>query len=146
MSCSRSCCVLQVYTGTSSSKKKAKLHAAEAAIHALLGEPPDVVASTPSGATSMAVGDENDSPFGHGINPTVVLNRLRPGTTYSDIVPDDPTETVVSDGKLIHGMVCVVDGEKFEGCSTSKKMSKALAADAALRKLFGIQCTQLSGL
>lgn len=126
-----------MFTGVSSSKKKAKLQAAESAVHALLGEPPDVVASTAM---------EMEEPSGRGVNPTVVLNQLRPGTTYSAVVPEDPAETVVSNGKPVYGMVCVVDGERFEGCGTNKKMSKALAADAALRKLFGIQCTQLHGL
>jgi len=135
-------CACQVFFGTSTSKKKAKLQAAESAVHALLGEPPDVVASTPSGLG----GGDAEEPACRGVNPTVVLNQLRPGTTYSAVVPDDPAETVVSNGKPVYGMVCVVDGESFEGCGTNKKMSKALAADAALRKLFGIQCTQLPGL
>ena len=126
-----------MFTGISSSKKKAKLQAAESAVHALLGEPPDVVASTAS---------EIEESSCRGVNPTVVLNQLRPGTTYSAVIPEDPAETVVSNGKPVYGMVCLVDGEKFEGCGTNKKMSKALAADAALRKLFGIQCTQLPGL
>jgi len=126
-----------VFTGKSSSKKRAKLLAAESAVHALLGEPPDVVVSA-----AMEV----EEPSCRGVNPTVVLNMLRPGTTYSSVVPEDPAETVVSNGKAVYGMVCMVDGESFEGCGTNKKMSKALAADAALRKLFGIQCTQLPGL
>jgi len=129
----------------STSKKKAKLQAAESAVQALLGEPPDVVASTPSGV-QMKMETEVDEPSCRGMNPTVVLNQLRPGTAYTAVVPDDPAETVLSNGKPVHGMECVVDGEKFEGCGTNKKMSKALAADAALRKLFGIQCTQLPGL
>lgn len=131
-----------MFSGTSNSKKKAKLIAAESAVQALLGEPPDVVASTPSAKMET---DKEDSSC-RGVNPTVVLNYLRPGTTYNDVVPDDPSETVLCNGKPVHGMVCVVDGERFEGCGTSKKMSKALAADAALRKLFSIQCTQLPGL
>lgn len=140
----------QVFFGTSTSKKKAKLQAAESAVHALLGEPPDVVASTPAaggvGSSALATGMDTVEESSRGINPTVVLNQLRPGTTYTSVVPDDPAETVVSNGKPLYGMVCVVDGETFEGCGTNKKMSKALAADAALRKLFGIQCTQLPGL
>lgn len=131
-----------MFSGTSNSKKKAKLIAAESAVQALLGEPPDVVASTPS----VKMETDKEDPSCRGVNPTVVLNQLRPGTAYSDVVPDDPSETVLANGKPVHGMVCVVDGERFEGCGTSKKMSKALAADAALRKLFGIQCTQLPGL
>jgi len=134
-----------VFTGISSSKKKAKLQAAESAVHALLGEPPDVVASTPSGAQMKLDADTEESSC-RGVNPTVVLNQLRPGTTYSAVVPDDPAETLVSNGKPVYGMVCVVDGERFEGCGPNKKITKALAADAALRKLFGIQCSQLPGL
>ena len=126
-----------MFTGVSTSKKKAKLQAAENAVYALLGEPPDVVASAAR---------ETEEPSCRGVNPTVVLNQLRPGTTYSSVVPEDPAETIVSNGKPVYGMVCVVDGERFEGCGTNKKMSKALAADAALRKLFGIQCSQLPGL
>jgi len=134
-----------VFSGSSTSKKKAKLQAAEGAVRALLGEPPDVVASAPSGVLSMMGVEREESSCPH-VNPTVLLNQLRPGTTYSSVVPDDPAETVVSNGKPVYGMVCVVDGERFEGCGTNKKMSKALAADAALRKLFGIQCTQLPGM
>jgi len=126
-----------VFTGSSNSKKKAKVLAAGNAVHALLGIPPDVVASA-----SMEI----EQPSCHGVNPTVVLNMLRPGTAYSSVVPEDPADTTISDGKPLYGMVCVVDGERFEGCGTNKRMSKALAADAALRKMFGIQCTQLSGL
>jgi len=127
----------------SSSKKKAKLQAAESAVHALLGEPPDLVASTPA-RVSMETDVEDLS--SRGTNPTVVLNLLRPGTTYTPVVPDDPAETVISNGKPVYGMVCEVDGQRFEGCATNKKMSKALAADAALRKLFGIMCTLQPGL
>jgi len=111
-----------------------------------LGEPPDIVTSTPLAAPAQTTGNETDETSYRGINPIVVLTQLRPGTTYTSVVPDDPADTVVSNGKPLYGMVCVVDGEKFEGCGTNKKMSKALAADAALRKLFGIQCTQLAGL
>lgn len=136
---------VQVFFGTSTTKKKAKLHSAESAIQALLGEPPDVVASTPA-VSQVKMSSDVEEPTCRGVNPTVVLNQLRPGTTYCDVIPDDLAETVLSSGKPVHGMVCVVDGERFEGCGPSKKMSKALAADAALRKLFGIQCAQLPGL
>ena len=134
-----------MFSGTSNSKKKAKLLAAESAVQALLGEPPDIVASTPS-RVQMKMETEMEEPSCRGMNPTVVLNQIRPGTTYDAVVPDDPTETVVTNGKPVNGMVCVIDGQKFEGCGTNKKMSKALAADAALRKLFGIQCIQLPGM
>jgi len=140
---SSQCNSLQVFFGTSNSKKKAKLQAAESAVQALLGQQPDIVASTPAVNQAKVEGED---PSSRGMNPTVVLNQLRPGTSYTAVVPDDPAETIISNGKPLYGMVCVVDGEKFEGCGTNKKMSKALAADAALRKLFGIQCTQLSGL
>jgi len=90
------------------------LQAAESAVRALLGEAPDVLTSTPSAAPAQ--------------RPTVVLNQLRPGTTYTSVVREDPTDNMVSNGKPLYSTVCVVDGEKFEG--TGKKMSKALAADA----------------
>lgn len=135
-----------MFTGTSSSKKKAKLQAAESAVQALLGEPPDVVASAPVSATPTKMECEAEDSSPRGVNPTMVLNQLRPGTTYTAVVPDDPSESLGSNGKPLYGMFCVVDGERFEGCGTNKKMSKALAADAALRKLFGIQCAQMPGL
>ena len=59
----------QVFFGRSTSKKKAKLQAAESAIHSLLGEPPDVVASTPSaggvGTAALSAGSDADdqAPF-----------------------------------------------------------------------------------
>ena len=68
----------------STSKKKAKLQAAESAVQALLGEPPDVVASTPSGV-QMKMETEVDEPSCRGMNPTVVLNQLRPGLSLIHI-------------------------------------------------------------
>lgn len=137
----------QTYEGTGTSKKIAKLVAAEAALHALFGDvlpPPDVVAASSEASIKQTAEVADTLETGvPGMNPTIVLNRLRPGTTYEDIesIPTDPDVSDILAARFYH-VSCVVDGTTFTGSAVSKKMAKARAAAEALEKVFELSCIQ----
>lgn len=74
--------------------------------------------------------------------PTVVLNKLRPGTNYQPMVIADQGEP----DKKEYLVKCVVDDICFEGKGSSVQMAKAQAAKAALHSRFGIKCVDGPGL
>jgi len=107
------------------------LIAAEAAVIRLFGDiqpPPDVGAS--SSENSCVV----------GVNPMIVLNRLRPGTTYVNVGVD------ISDNSSpkYRRFACVIDDVSYMGTGLSKKLAKANAAAEALEKVFGLSCSRSS--
>jgi len=69
-------------------------------------------------------------------NPIMSLNELKPGLTFAC------TETETGTGKKFTTTV-TVDGSKFEGVGSSKKLSKQACARAALSKLFGANFTSI---
>uniref|UniRef100_UPI0001EFAA2B Interleukin enhancer-binding factor 3 n=5 Tax=Euarchontoglires TaxID=314146 RepID=UPI0001EFAA2B len=66
----------------------------------------------------------------HGKNPVMELNEKRRGLKYELI-----SETGGSHDKRFV-MEVEVDGQKFQGAGSNKKVAKAYAALAALEKLF----------
>ncbi|XP_032739896.1 interleukin enhancer-binding factor 3 isoform X2 [Lontra canadensis] len=95
--------------------------------------PPPVVeaASTPSTAfPSDPTAEQGPILTKHGKNPVMELNEKRRGLKYELI-----SETGGSHDKRFV-MEVEVDGQKFQGAGSNKKVAKAYAALAALEKLF----------
>ncbi|XP_048954275.1 interleukin enhancer-binding factor 3 isoform X4 [Canis lupus baileyi] len=95
--------------------------------------PPPVVeaASTPSAAfPSDPTAEQGPILTKHGKNPVMELNEKRRGLKYELI-----SETGGSHDKRFV-MEVEVDGQKFQGAGSNKKVAKAYAALAALEKLF----------
>ncbi|XP_006898908.1 PREDICTED: interleukin enhancer-binding factor 3 [Elephantulus edwardii] len=103
---------------------------------AVVAPPPVVEAvSTPSAAFPSDSTAENVKQQGpiltkHGKNPVMELNEKRRGLKYELI-----SETGGSHDKRFV-MEVEVDGQKFQGAGSNKKVAKAYAALAALEKLF----------
>uniref|UniRef100_A0A8C2T0F3 Interleukin enhancer binding factor 3 n=1 Tax=Coturnix japonica TaxID=93934 RepID=A0A8C2T0F3_COTJA len=104
----------------------------------VLVPPPPVVetvsapsaASPPSDQTSENVKQQGPILTKHGKNPVMELNEKRRGLKYELI-----SETGGSHDKRFV-MEVEVDGQKFQGAGSNKKVAKAYAALAALEKLF----------
>ena len=81
-----------------------------------------------------------------GVNPTIVLNRLRPGTAYVDVEMSNVDVLQTSDNVLspMYRISCVIDDVTYMGAGLSKKVARANAAAEALEKGFGIFCTRTS--
>uniref|UniRef100_A0A8C9FG65 Interleukin enhancer binding factor 3 n=1 Tax=Pavo cristatus TaxID=9049 RepID=A0A8C9FG65_PAVCR len=96
--------------------------------------PPPVVeaVSTPSAASPPSDQTSEQGPIltKHGKNPVMELNEKRRGLKYELI-----SETGGSHDKRFV-MEVEVDGQKFQGAGSNKKVAKAYAALAALEKLF----------
>ncbi|XP_027990508.1 interleukin enhancer-binding factor 3 isoform X4 [Eptesicus fuscus] len=95
--------------------------------------PPPVVeaASTPTAAfTADPTTEQGPILTKHGKNPVMELNEKRRGLKYELI-----SETGGSHDKRFV-MEVEVDGQKFQGAGSNKKVAKAHAALAALEKLF----------
>ncbi|KAM5188565.1 interleukin enhancer-binding factor 3 isoform 5-T6 [Callospermophilus lateralis] len=95
--------------------------------------PPPVVeaVSAPSAAfPSDAAAEQGPILTKHGKNPVMELNEKRRGLKYELI-----SETGGSHDKRFV-MEVEVDGQKFQGAGSNKKVAKAYAALAALEKLF----------
>ncbi|XP_076977934.1 interleukin enhancer-binding factor 3 isoform X3 [Tamandua tetradactyla] len=95
--------------------------------------PPPVVetVSTPSAAfSSDTTAEQGPILTKHGKNPVMELNEKRRGLKYELI-----SETGGSHDKRFV-MEVEVDGQKFQGAGSNKKVAKAYAALAALEKLF----------
>ncbi|NXC01298.1 ILF3 factor, partial [Orthonyx spaldingii] len=96
--------------------------------------PPPVVetVSTPTAASPPADQTPEQGPIltKHGKNPVMELNEKRRGLKYELI-----SETGGSHDKRFV-MEVEVDGQKFQGAGSNKKVAKAYAALAALEKLF----------
>lgn len=87
--------------------------------------------STPSAAfPSDATAEQGPILTKHGKNPVMELNEKRRGLKYELI-----SETGGSHDKRFV-MEVEVDGQKFQGAGSNKKVAKAYAALAALEKLF----------
>nr|XP_045000483.1 interleukin enhancer-binding factor 3 isoform X6 [Jaculus jaculus] len=98
---------------------------------AVVVAPPVVEAlSTPSAAFSDATTEQGPILTKHGKNPVMELNEKRRGLKYELI-----SETGGSHDKRFV-MEVEVDGQKFQGAGSNKKVAKAYAALAALEKLF----------
>ncbi|KAM5308548.1 interleukin enhancer-binding factor 3 isoform 4-T6 [Glossophaga mutica] len=99
---------------------------------AVVAPPPVVEAtSTPSAAfTSDPTAEQGPILTKHGKNPVMELNEKRRGLKYELI-----SETGGSHDKRFV-MEVEVDGQKFQGAGSNKKVAKAYAALAALEKLF----------
>ncbi|XP_065773849.1 interleukin enhancer-binding factor 3 isoform X1 [Muntiacus reevesi] len=121
--------------GRDSSKGEDSAEEAEAK-PAVVAPPPVVEAvSTPSAAFPSDPTTENVKQQGpiltkHGKNPVMELNEKRRGLKYELI-----SETGGSHDKRFV-MEVEVDGQKFQGAGSNKKVAKAYAALAALEKLF----------
>ncbi|XP_021239489.1 interleukin enhancer-binding factor 3-like, partial [Numida meleagris] len=87
-------------------------------------------ASPPSDQTSENVKQQGPILTKHGKNPVMELNEKRRGLKYELI-----SETGGSHDKRFV-MEVEVDGQKFQGAGSNKKVAKAYAALAALEKLF----------
>ncbi|XP_074835562.1 interleukin enhancer-binding factor 3 isoform X1 [Carettochelys insculpta] len=87
-------------------------------------------ASPPSEQTSENVKQQGPILTKHGKNPVMELNEKRRGLKYELI-----SETGGSHDKRFV-MEVEVDGQKFQGAGSNKKVAKAYAALAALEKLF----------
>ncbi|NWR11630.1 ILF3 factor, partial [Paradoxornis webbianus] len=96
--------------------------------------PPPVVetVTTPTAASPPADQTPEQGPIltKHGKNPVMELNEKRRGLKYELI-----SETGGSHDKRFV-MEVEVDGQKFQGAGSNKKVAKAYAALAALEKLF----------
>ncbi|KFQ53375.1 Interleukin enhancer-binding factor 3, partial [Nestor notabilis] len=96
--------------------------------------PPPVVetVSTPAAASPPSDQTPEQGPIltKHGKNPVMELNEKRRGLKYELI-----SETGGSHDKRFV-MEVEVDGQKFQGAGSNKKVAKAYAALAALEKLF----------
>ncbi|NXI81392.1 ILF3 factor, partial [Rhipidura dahli] len=96
--------------------------------------PPPVVetVSTPTAASPPSDQTPEQGPIltKHGKNPVMELNEKRRGLKYELI-----SETGGSHDKRFV-MEVEVDGQKFQGAGSNKKVAKAYAALAALEKLF----------
>ncbi|EQB78347.1 interleukin enhancer binding factor 3 isoform a isoform 2-like protein [Camelus ferus] len=98
---------------------------------AVVAPPPVVEAvSTPSAAFPSDPTAEGPILTKHGKNPVMELNEKRRGLKYELI-----SETGGSHDKRFV-MEVEVDGQKFQGAGSNKKVAKAYAALAALEKLF----------
>ncbi|XP_021499453.1 interleukin enhancer-binding factor 3 isoform X6 [Meriones unguiculatus] len=84
----------------------------------------------PSDATTEGVKQQGPILTKHGKNPVMELNEKRRGLKYELI-----SETGGSHDKRFV-MEVEVDGQKFQGAGSNKKVAKAYAALAALEKLF----------
>ncbi|XP_047294736.1 interleukin enhancer-binding factor 3 isoform X2 [Homo sapiens] len=87
-------------------------------------------AAFPSDATAENVKQQGPILTKHGKNPVMELNEKRRGLKYELI-----SETGGSHDKRFV-MEVEVDGQKFQGAGSNKKVAKAYAALAALEKLF----------
>ncbi|KAM9244278.1 interleukin enhancer-binding factor 3 isoform 6-T6 [Dugong dugon] len=99
---------------------------------AVVAPPPVVEAvSTPSAAfPADSTAEQGPILTKHGKNPVMELNEKRRGLKYELI-----SETGGSHDKRFV-MEVEVDGQKFQGAGSNKKVAKAYAALAALEKLF----------
>ncbi|XP_078541403.1 interleukin enhancer-binding factor 3 isoform X3 [Lissotriton helveticus] len=146
-----------VYEASGPSKKTARLHVAVKVLQDMglptgveekeeVPEPvepkPKVIAPPPVPVVETAQAAESDSPDSenakaqgpiltkHGKNPVMELNEKRRGLKYELV-----TEIGGSHDKRFV-MEVEVDGQKFQGAGSNKKVAKAYAALAALEKLF----------
>ncbi|XP_045445175.1 interleukin enhancer-binding factor 3 isoform X4 [Pipistrellus kuhlii] len=99
---------------------------------AVMAPPPVVEAASTPTATFTADPTTEQGPIltKHGKNPVMELNEKRRGLKYELI-----SETGSSHDKRFI-MEVEVDGQKFQGAGSNKKVAKAHAALAALEKLF----------
>ncbi|ELV14044.1 Interleukin enhancer-binding factor 3 [Tupaia chinensis] len=110
--------------------------AEESDMKPVLAPPPMVEAISnpsavyPSDATAENVKQQGPILTKHGKNPVMELNEKRRGLKYELI-----SETGGSHDKRFV-MEVEVDGQKFQGAGSNKKVAKAFAALAALEKLF----------
>ncbi|XP_036208707.1 interleukin enhancer-binding factor 3-like [Myotis myotis] len=117
--------------GRNSSKEEDSAEETEA--KAAVMAPPPVVeaASTPTAAfTADPTTERGPILTKHGKNPVMELNEKRRGLKY-ELIP----ETGGSHDKRFV-MEVEVDGQKFQGAGSNKKVAKAHAALSALEKLF----------
>ncbi|XP_059543018.1 interleukin enhancer-binding factor 3-like [Myotis daubentonii] len=117
--------------GRNSSKEEDSAEETEAK-PAVMAPPPVVeAASTPTAAfTADPTTEQGPILTKHGKNPVMELNEKRRGLKY-ELIP----ETGGSHDKRFV-MEVQVDGQKFQGAGSNKKVAKAHAALSALEKLF----------
>uniref|UniRef100_A0A3B4DIR2 Interleukin enhancer binding factor 3a n=2 Tax=Pygocentrus nattereri TaxID=42514 RepID=A0A3B4DIR2_PYGNA len=120
------------YEATGSSKRSAKLLVAQKALQAL-----GMSTGSETKAASQSQGADGSSALQggpiltkHGKNPVMELNEKRRSLKYEVVAVkgrfNDKTFTIEVE----------VDGQKFQGSGSNKKLAKANAALAALEKLF----------
>ncbi|XP_032939670.1 interleukin enhancer-binding factor 3 isoform X2 [Catharus ustulatus] len=125
-------------TGVEGKDSKGDESAEESDTKPVVVAPPPVVetvttptaASPPSEQTPENVKQQGPILTKHGKNPVMELNEKRRGLKYELI-----SETGGSHDKRFV-MEVEVDGQKFQGAGSNKKVAKAYAALAALEKLF----------
>ncbi|XP_045234421.1 interleukin enhancer-binding factor 3 isoform X6 [Macaca fascicularis] len=117
--------------GRDSSKGEDSAEETEAKPAVVAPAPVVEAVSTPSAAfPSDATAEQGPILTKHGKNPVMELNEKRRGLKYELI-----SETGGSHDKRFV-MEVEVDGQKFQGAGSNKKVAKAYAALAALEKLF----------
>ncbi|XP_077833482.1 interleukin enhancer-binding factor 3 isoform X7 [Macaca mulatta] len=117
--------------GRDSSKGEDSAEETEAKPAVVAPAPVVEAVSTPSAAfPSDATAEQGPILTRHGKNPVMELNEKRRGLKYELI-----SETGGSHDKRFV-MEVEVDGQKFQGAGSNKKVAKAYAALAALEKLF----------
>ena len=79
-----------------------------------------------------------------GSSPIMVLSSIRPGIQYFEIINSQDETLRKSTGLKLYRMGVLIDGERFEGSATSKKLAKCYAAEEGLKKLFGLECAHTS--
>uniref|UniRef100_A0AAR2KM06 Spermatid perinuclear RNA-binding protein n=1 Tax=Pygocentrus nattereri TaxID=42514 RepID=A0AAR2KM06_PYGNA len=124
----------KTYEASGPSKRTAKLHVAVKVLQDM-GLPTGVeqkVAEPAKADDTAATSARQQGPIltKHGKNPVMELNEKRRGLKYELI-----SETGGSHDKRFV-MEVEIDGQKFQGTGSNKKVAKAYAALAALEKLF----------
>lgn len=128
----------QVFAGVGSSKKQAKLRAAEELLNFIRDQEPQSVADSPEIISSSSDDEANlNTPSGNGAtnstpnkNPVSILNERKPGLVYEVV-----SETGLSHDKTFTISVSV-EGQVFCGTGHSKKMAKMAAARVAMETLY----------
>uniref|UniRef100_A0AAY4DCT5 Spermatid perinuclear RNA-binding protein n=1 Tax=Denticeps clupeoides TaxID=299321 RepID=A0AAY4DCT5_9TELE len=122
----------KTYEASGPSKRLAKLQVAQKALQALgVKVGPQTKAAPPKDSAAGEDGMMQAGPIltKHGKNPVMELNELRRGLKY-DLVSESGSSHVKS-----FVIEVEVDGQKYQGTGTSKKLAKANAALAALEQV-----------
>lgn len=98
-------------------------------------------------AAAMVVKSElvKKEPEPTGASPVMILNCIRQGIQFFEIVNSQDETLKKSTGLKLYRVGVVIDGERFEGSAPNKKLAKNYAAEAGLKKLFDLECAHTSG-
>lgn len=127
-----------MFAGEGSSKKQAKLRAAEELLNFIRDQESQLTSDTPEIISSSSEDEAStNTPSGNGSdnsapsrNAVSILNERKPGLVYEVV-----SETGLSHNKTFTISVSI-DGQVFSGTGHSKKMAKMEAARLAMETIY----------